>query len=574
MTTATTAPNKPTKTDAGSPQATRETVESIVVAIILAFLFRAFVAEAFVIPTGSMAPTLQGRHLDLTCPQCGFAFRAGASIENDSYETVDLARCQICRFPVDLDRTPPRSFLKTNQDSFNGDRILVSKFAYQLSDPKRWDVIVFKYPGNAKQNYIKRLIGLPNETILLKGGDVFIADKSQRHLPIREREYVIARKPPAKIDAMLQVLDDTKYIGDVLRNAGWPSRWSQQPPLPEAEGWMVSDSGQQFGVNAGDTDTWLRYRHLVPGDSDWEYLAEGELPPRLSAYRGQLITDHYAYNDIGNGNDMFGELGSCWVGDLAIEADVDVQGDSGELLLDLVEGGVHYTCQIDVASGTATLSIDQGAEGFVNQDGTETAHPTAQTTVRSSGRYRLRYANVDDRLLLWVDGKLVEFDSTTEYEPIEPVVPKWSPDDPGDLAPLAIGARNLELHVTRLKALRDVYYQAVEKERKQEYDVNYSPDTLRDIFTNPHAWETTDLFDQRRFVAFDLDENQYFPMGDNSPQSKDARLWSEWGTRATGYENPPPYVDGDLMIGKALLIYWPHAWRPLLPNFGRMGLIR
>ncbi len=40
----------------------KETIESIVVALILAFVFRAFVIEAFVIPTGSMAPTLYGAH--------------------------------------------------------------------------------------------------------------------------------------------------------------------------------------------------------------------------------------------------------------------------------------------------------------------------------------------------------------------------------------------------------------------------------------------------------------------------------------------------------------------------------
>src|ERR1700676_3426555 len=50
----------------------RETIESIVIAFILAFLFRTFEVEAFVIPTGSMATTLMGRNLDLDCPQCGF----------------------------------------------------------------------------------------------------------------------------------------------------------------------------------------------------------------------------------------------------------------------------------------------------------------------------------------------------------------------------------------------------------------------------------------------------------------------------------------------------------------------
>ena len=60
------AAEKPAATSAAWPQslfghaAVRETIESIVVALVLAFLFRTFEAEAFVIPTGSMAPTLMG----------------------------------------------------------------------------------------------------------------------------------------------------------------------------------------------------------------------------------------------------------------------------------------------------------------------------------------------------------------------------------------------------------------------------------------------------------------------------------------------------------------------------------
>src|SRR5690348_18049358 len=52
----------------------KETIESILVAFILAFIFRAFVVEAFVIPTGSMGPTLMGAHLRLQCPDCGYQF--------------------------------------------------------------------------------------------------------------------------------------------------------------------------------------------------------------------------------------------------------------------------------------------------------------------------------------------------------------------------------------------------------------------------------------------------------------------------------------------------------------------
>src|SRR4051812_37749921 len=52
----------------------KETIEAILVAFILAFIFRGFVVEAFVIPTGSMAPTLLGAHMRFTCDDCGYQF--------------------------------------------------------------------------------------------------------------------------------------------------------------------------------------------------------------------------------------------------------------------------------------------------------------------------------------------------------------------------------------------------------------------------------------------------------------------------------------------------------------------
>src|SRR5690349_15745307 len=52
----------------------KETIEAILVAFILAFIFRGFVVEAFVIPTGSMAPTLLGAHMRFVCDDCGYQF--------------------------------------------------------------------------------------------------------------------------------------------------------------------------------------------------------------------------------------------------------------------------------------------------------------------------------------------------------------------------------------------------------------------------------------------------------------------------------------------------------------------
>ena len=64
--------------------------------------------------------------------------------------------------------------------------------------------------------------------------------------------------------------------------------------------------------------------------------------------------------------------------------------------------------------------------------------------------------------------------------------------------------------------------------------------------------------------------DQFLPMGDNSPQSYDGRYWWHQGVKHH-------YVERDLLIGKALLIYWPHTWNrpvPFTPNLSRMGPIR
>lgn len=60
----------------------------------------------------------------------------------------------------------------------DGDSILINKFSYQFTDPKRFDVIVFKQSGREHGYYnIKRIIGLPGETLLLKDDKIYINDE-------------------------------------------------------------------------------------------------------------------------------------------------------------------------------------------------------------------------------------------------------------------------------------------------------------------------------------------------------------------------------------------------------------
>ena len=564
----------------------RETVESIVVAVILAFLFRAFVAEAFVIPTGSMAPTLQGRHKDVECAQCGYPYRAGASCENaDSRSpgTVVATQCPVCRYTMSIDGT------NSYHDSFTGDRILVSKFDFDIGQPERWDVIVFKFPQNAKQNYIKRLVGLPGETIRIWRGDIFV--EQPQHSQPQNSQYRIVRKPDHKLRAMLQLVDDTNYIAEALARSQWPSRWQPWPFDAEAQTTRRLSGDDMDGMRiepTGDSESWLRYHHTVPrpdryldgAQGDWHYIEQRQPAPDLEAYRGQLITDFYEYNAFSKDNGPGGFTttsrtnGLHWVGDLALEAeDVTIEGSVGECMLDLVEGGVRFTCRIDVATGTATLSISDERIPFVNEQGeTLGTTPTAETKVRGNKTYDFRFANVDDELSLWINDKRITFDNPTTYfvsdshrENLNPTTNPTDPTDLGDLAPLGIGATGVSLDIPRLRVLRDVYYIA---SNHDDYIV-HSPADVWQTIENPNDWNETDLFKELAPATYSIPDNEFFPLGDNSPQSSDARFWHG------------QFVPRELMIGKALLIYWPHAWYPVdllpilpIPNCPRMGLIQ
>lgn len=108
-----------------------EWVETIVVALVLALIIRALLVQVFWIPSSSMEPTLNIQ-----------------------------------------------------------DRIVVNKFIYHFREPKRFEVIVFRFPSKeTKKDFIKRIIGLPGEKIELKLGDLYVNDKKIEETHIMNQDY-------------------------------------------------------------------------------------------------------------------------------------------------------------------------------------------------------------------------------------------------------------------------------------------------------------------------------------------------------------------------------------------------
>lgn len=98
----------------------REYIEAFLIAIVLALIIRTFIVEAFKIPSGSMEQTL-----------------------------------------------------------LVGDHLLVNKFIYRFTDPKRGDVIVFKYPDNPSRNFIKRIVGIGGDTVEVRDKTVYVNGQRQ-----------------------------------------------------------------------------------------------------------------------------------------------------------------------------------------------------------------------------------------------------------------------------------------------------------------------------------------------------------------------------------------------------------
>ena len=55
-----------------------------------------------------------------------------------------------------------------------GDRVIGNRFAYSFSDPQRFDIIIFRYPDDERQLFIKRIIGLPGETVEIRDGKIYL----------------------------------------------------------------------------------------------------------------------------------------------------------------------------------------------------------------------------------------------------------------------------------------------------------------------------------------------------------------------------------------------------------------
>ena len=129
----------------------------------------------------------------------------------------------------------------------NGDIVLVNRMIYDASKPKRGDIIVFKPNGNENSHsYIKRIIGLPGETIQIRDGEIYIDGEKL------EEEYKTSENKDAGTAKEEMTLDGDEYfvLGDNRLNSE-DSRVADIGNVKRedilGEAWFILSPGDNFG---------------------------------------------------------------------------------------------------------------------------------------------------------------------------------------------------------------------------------------------------------------------------------------------------------------------------------------
>ena len=147
----------------------REYAEALVIAVLLALTIRVFFVQAFKIPSGSMIPTLLiGDHILVSKLAYGF------QLPKD------------CEFQVSF---PPMT-------------CYASTFLTRFDDPQRGDIIVFRYPEDENKDFIKRVVGVPGDTVAVKNKKVLVNGE------VLEDEPFTQRVDPGIIDGRINPRDN------------------------------------------------------------------------------------------------------------------------------------------------------------------------------------------------------------------------------------------------------------------------------------------------------------------------------------------------------------------------------
>ncbi len=543
------------------PISIKETLTSVMIAFIMAFVFRGFVIEGFLIPTGSMAPTLLGKHMRFQGPDTGYDFAVGPWDYADRGNQIPTsiqgpgtaARPEQRGGPIEpTDPVTGQQWEQTKVPLRAGDRVFVIKYLPVLFEPERWDVTVFKNPGT-QENYIKRLIGLPNEQIALAAGDVFtrpfsaIVGEPRGADAWDQSGWSIQRKPERVQRAMFQLLFDSVYTPPTSTSPGSTYR----APWRGEGDWEGIDASITYRKNGSGAAT-LAWRDAARPVTDWVAYNESRTK----------TTEEFPATDVAM---SFG-----------IQPDEGAQPITITAVLNAM--GFEYRGEYDAGAGRVTLRMRPQDAGPDEPWDVIVDNAEAPALETGGAATTIEFWHMDQALSFYIDGRLVaggRVDGAYELTPAERM--------------RAATGSDLDELLTRFPQLTRSVLGSPETYRPTtlRWEFGGGPFTLhrvalkRDIYYQHHPVSATRGAHPSLPVV--LNDTQYFMCGDNSPSSLDSRLWSA----TPGGGAPDPWVaeqvdptigvvHEDLLIGKAFVVYFPAPLRETrvpIPDVGRMRWI-
>ncbi|MGA2799405.1 MAG: signal peptidase I, partial [Thermoguttaceae bacterium] len=412
-----------------------------------------------------------------------------------------------------------------------GDRVLVDRSAYYFRRPRRWEIAAFRHPREASKIVIKRVAGLPGETVQIKNGDVYIDGQIQRKTPDCQRSMAV-------------MVYDAKYSPAVLPGRPTlPPRWQGEDDKslwnwaggrfmhPNTnEGSDKSPHPSPLPVGEG-----THFNHLPVG----EWTIDG-IHPTTVAVPGEGTIDWLVYHHWRRIPEREGEVQECPITDIMAynqslprrEEDVHAVND---LMLSFrlmkIVGPGNFFIRATYGKDVFQVEIDHKAGSYrVTRNGREIMAEENRVVLENED-LKIVVSLIDRQFLLAIN------DRTVFCLPMDDLVLPIEPTS----QPFAIGIEGLGVTVEDLRIYRDVYY------------------------THPIGRDSRWAEDK----PVHLGENEYFVLGDNSSISEDSRTWP----------GRPSVVD-NLLIGKPLMILFPAKsitigpWRFQVPDPSRIGYIR
>ncbi|MEE9212766.1 MAG: signal peptidase I, partial [Phycisphaeraceae bacterium] len=428
-----------------------------------------------------------------------------------------------------------------------GDRILVQKYLYSLSEPRRWDVVVFKAPHQPETNYIKRLVGLPNESLLIIDGNIYVKSHDPNASPA-DRQWHIARKTDTAQNRHAQAIQRAVWQ-PIYRSDYVPldrGQFSLARPRPHT--WQVP-----WDVQKGDADDWklqnrrsYRYDGTDPSGIRFNFESQMRGGPGEYPYNQWKTAPVEPIEDV--------RVAATFVPDapgLAVQLQTTSRMD------DPTGRPMTVIGEID-AQGNVTLK----AQNRATTKWKSLCEPSSIEPFASHRPRTIELWHVDQEVSLWVDGQKV-LTAPYQMSSIQDAIGR-KPAETYPTVQIVVSGSPVTLHHVELD--RDIYYST-----SNPHSGGWAHGG---VTKNPKRATTASADD----LAMTLGSDHFFCLGDNSPSSLDSRYWEQvdpWITkRMFGNQTTPGVVPRPLMMGRAFFIYWPAPYRwpkdgvgLILPNF-------